>query len=61
MLMKLAKDNGKNQQNQNRNDRDRNYPIRSHPITISTASPCQNLQREGKKKVHTYEPYPSVS
>jgi hypothetical protein len=45
-LMELAINDSKNQQDQNSNNRDRDYPIRSHPVRRER-SKVSNLRSKG--------------
>lgn len=45
-LMELAINDSKNQQDQNSNNRDRDYPIRSHPVRREQFE-ISNLRSEG--------------
>lgn len=47
-LMELAINHSKNQQDQNSNNRDRDYPIRSHPVRREKFK-VSNLRSEGVK------------
>lgn len=58
---KLAEDDGNDEKDEDGDDGDGDYPVRSHPVMLLGSCSSLVAAREGGERYSTYEPSPSAS